>query len=1065
MMLSYKNFGRTLKTATQCIALGLTLLAASSASAQLARVGPVDPADGFPKWYQDKNGVALEHCVPNPSELTAGLCLLLPGDMSFPVSFPDAYPDESFYYNATADMTVNGGRARLVISHESAFGLGAASAGDQIVFARIRFVIDIPAPGGTYKIISPYLEKEFPNVAPGKRAIFFTEDVGLAPGDFAAALKGHIGPFLRPSALPGTDPLPFIVVNGKTYLGDAATLTPVTGSPLGPDKNIFRIEGPNIGGTGIDFIETPLFTVMGRVHTDPIPSPLAVDRATYVRDATSGWIDVFSTATAGIGKPEPSLSLAAGSIAPKAMSKKGSKFYAQLSLANPQSVPATVTVTNNGDTPPSVFTANLVDEVNIRKAEYDGATKRLTIQANSSDKVTNPTLIVDGPRPGPLDASGSLVIDNVVVPPATITVRSSLGGMDTATVSSPSAFAKSASALVATVVGDNEVDLAWADNSSNESGFRIERAQDAAFTNDRREFSVAANTTSFVDSTAAGSRNYYYRVIAISPIGDSAPSNTATATTPAPTKPPVITNPGNQTGIEGRAVSLPIVASDYAGGNNPLTFTATGLPAGLTIDPASGVVSGQLSVLGTSSVTVSVSNGPFSVRVNFTWVVKGSLQPVSVTPNAGSGAAQTFQFTFSDAKGASDMKTLWIQVNSTTAYPNSCAMTYDVATKRLQVVKDDATGWQGALIPGTTGTLQNSQCSVDGATSSLSVAGEMLTLTLPITFKPAYIGTKNIYMRGLSSAGSDSGWQVMGTWTTASAVAQAPSVVSITPNTGTGTTQTFELVLSDVNGFRFIKTAYAHVSASTAYPSSCAVMYDAASNKLFLIRDDGANWIGSLTPGSTATLQNSQCALAGSTSSVSGSGSALTLRFALTFDSLYRGTKNIYGRAVDQNGVDSGWQLKGSWTPTAAIPQAPTVVSATPNTGTGKVQAFQYTFSDVNGFRDIKTIWAQIATSTNYPGTCAMNYDAVNNRLYLVRDDATGWLGPITPGASATLQNSACTISGVGSAYNGSGVNGVLTVSYSFSATYTGTKTIFSRAQAQSGLDSGWQVKGSWTPQ
>jgi Putative Ig domain len=626
-------------------------------------------------------------------------------------------------------------------------------------------------------------------------------------------------------------------------------------------------------------------------------------------------------------------------------------------------------------------------------------------------------------------------------------------------------LAPEASNLVANVISDSEVDLSWTDNSASETGFRVERAVDAAFTTGKTSITAPANATAAADTTTAGSTTYYYRVIAFNANGDSLPSNVVSITTPAPTQPPVITNPGNQTNLESNVISLQVLASDHVGGHNPLTFTATGLPSGLTINASTGLISGTVGALGTSNVTVSVANGPFSVSASFTWVVKGSLQPVSVTPSAGSGTIQVFQFTFSDVKGAADMKTLWLQINTSTNYPNSCAMTYDVAGKKLQIVKDDASGWQGSLTPGVAGTLANSQCSIDGATSSLTVSGNNLTLSLATTFKAGYLGLKNIYMRGMNQAGSDSGWQVMGTWTPAQPVAQAPSVASVTPNTGTGTAQTFQFVISDVNGYRFIKTAYAQISTSTAYPNSCAVMYDAVNNKLSLIRDDGTNWIGSITPGTATTLQNSQCALSGSGSSVSGAGTSITMNLALTFDQFYRGSKNIYGRALDVNNLDSGWQLKGTWTPTAVVAQAPSAVSATPNAGTGTVQTFQYAFSDVNGFRDLKTLWAQIATTTNYPGTCAINFDAVNNRLYLVKDDASGWLGPITPGTATSLSNSACTISGAGSSFTGSGANATLSVAYSFSATYTGAKTIFSRAMNLAGLDSGWQVKGSWTPQ
>ncbi|HET9696190.1 MAG TPA: hypothetical protein VFP40_04930, partial [Terriglobales bacterium] len=311
---NFKSFHGGATTRILAVALVVIALLGSSVAQQqgLARVGPVDSSNGFPQWYQDKTGLALDLCLPDAAELASGICFILPGTINLPIVFPTNYPPEAFYFAADSVMNVNGGQARVTIGHEGGFStIAGAIPGNQIVFARVRIRIDIPAPGGSYKVITPYMEKTF-NALPGKRGINFTEDIGLVPGDFTVALNGRIGPYLRPSLTPGGAPLGFSIINGKSYISDAATPFPVTGSPLGIDHNVFRIEGPNIGGPGVNFIQTTLFTLMGRVHTAPIPSPLAIDRATYVRDAQKGWIDVFTTATPGVGKPTPVLSVAAG---------------------------------------------------------------------------------------------------------------------------------------------------------------------------------------------------------------------------------------------------------------------------------------------------------------------------------------------------------------------------------------------------------------------------------------------------------------------------------------------------------------------------------------------------------------------------------------------------------------------------------------------------------------------------------------------------------------------------------------------------------------------------------
>ena len=61
-----------------------------------------------------------------------------------------------------------------------------------------------------------------------------------------------------------------------------------------------------------------------------------------------------------------------------------------------------------------------------------------------------------------------------------------------------------------------------------------------------------------------------------------------------------------------------------------------------------------------------------------------------------------------------------------------------------------------AITPGAFGTLQNSQCVLDGATSSAVAAGTNLTVNASVSFKPAFIGSKNIYLLATDTKNSKS---------------------------------------------------------------------------------------------------------------------------------------------------------------------------------------------------------------------------------------------------------------------------------------------------------------------
>jgi hypothetical protein len=83
--------------------------------------------------------------------------------------------------------------------------------------------------------------------------------------------------------------------------------------------------------------------------------------------------------------------------------------------------------------------------------------------------------------------------------------------------------------LTATAISTSQIDLAWSDNSTNESGFKIERAKrHASFVQIAQ---TGPTTTSFSDTGLARNTQYSYRVRAFNRAGNSAYSNTATAKT------------------------------------------------------------------------------------------------------------------------------------------------------------------------------------------------------------------------------------------------------------------------------------------------------------------------------------------------------------------------------------------------------------------------------------------------------------------------------------------------------------------------------------------------------
>jgi hypothetical protein len=84
---------------------------------------------------------------------------------------------------------------------------------------------------------------------------------------------------------------------------------------------------------------------------------------------------------------------------------------------------------------------------------------------------------------------------------------------------------------------------------------------------------------------------------------------------------PIVTNPGQQSGVRGQSASLQILATDVDG--DTLSYSAVGLPAGLSIDSETGLISGVYSSNGNTTTTVTVVDGMGGVAsVSFLWSVR-----------------------------------------------------------------------------------------------------------------------------------------------------------------------------------------------------------------------------------------------------------------------------------------------------------------------------------------------------------------------------------------------------------------------------------------------------------
>jgi len=285
-----------------------------------------------------------------------------------------------------------------------------------------------------------------------------------------------------------------------------------------------------------------------------------------------------------------------------------------------------------------------------------------------------------------------------------------------------------------------------------------------------------------------------------------------------------------------------------------------------------------------------------------------------VTPNAGSGGAQSFALQYSDTIGAADIAAalVWF-VGAGSSVGKSCMALYYQPANALLLRNDAGTDWlAGAL--GSGGTLQNSQCAIalDDRTTA-TAKGPTLTLTLAMTFSPAFAGAKTIAMYAANANGNDTGgWQPRGSWTVP---APPVSADSVTPSSGSGRGQSFAFRYSDAVSAANLTTAWIwfHPAVPSA-ANSCLALYVPARNVLLLLNDAATDWVSGVV-GSGATLQNGQCAIAlDNSTNVTVDGTALTMTLALTFTPAFAGEKVVEMFAQNATGADTGgWQIRGSW--------------------------------------------------------------------------------------------------------------------------------------------------------
>ncbi|MBN1671540.1 MAG: fibronectin type III domain-containing protein [Kiritimatiellae bacterium] len=188
--------------------------------------------------------------------------------------------------------------------------------------------------------------------------------------------------------------------------------------------------------------------------------------------------------------------------------------------------------------------------------------------------------------------------------------------------------------LTAAPVSASRIDLAWTDNSNNETGFKIDRRKSGTTTWERIA-TPGANATAYSDSDLPAGTKFYYMVKAYNAAGNSDYSNLADATTQAGTTPPSIA-------VSTTSVSVSCAEGQDApdatfqvwnGGGGSLAYSVVESTSKFSIAPTSGTSAGSADknthtiTFATAGLAAGTYGREFTVEDNGSGAANG---PVSV---------------------------------------------------------------------------------------------------------------------------------------------------------------------------------------------------------------------------------------------------------------------------------------------------------------------------------------------------------------------------------------------------------------------------------------------------
>ena len=139
--------------------------------------------------------------------------------------------------------------------------------------------------------------------------------------------------------------------------------------------------------------------------------------------------------------------------------------------------------------------------------------------------------------------------------------------------------------------------------------------------------------------------------------------------------------------------------------------------------------------------------------------------PVAMTPPAGNSSGGIITLAYDDQTSNANLQTLWALVNTALDGRNACYIVYFAPGNLIGLFPDNGDAGTINFIPlSGNATISNSQCQLNTSGSTVTRAGTRLTLNLNLTFKPAFAGSKVVWMALQTLTAVTSPWKANGAW-------------------------------------------------------------------------------------------------------------------------------------------------------------------------------------------------------------------------------------------------------------------------------------------------------------